>query len=117
MSLKKSLKLNKLQTRTLALLQELAEQSDLASRNEETGDVTIFGMPHAHGDHMHIGRFTVSSRFASGLNNVNVRTALERRGLAVQAKGTDYPSSITITAAGLAYDTGIRRDMLEESDH
>ncbi len=95
------------------MLQELAQQSDLASTNDDTGDITIFGMPHAHGDHMHIGRFTVSSRFASGLGNANVWSALERRGLA----RADFPSSITITAKGLAHETGIRSEMLEEADH
>ncbi len=109
----KTAKLNKLQNRTLALLQELAQQSDLASVNDETGEVTIFGMPHAHGDHVHIGRFTVSSRFASGLGNANVWAALERRGLA----RADFPFSITITAPGLAHETGIRSDMLDEADH
>lgn len=113
MPAKQSVRLNKLQNRTLALLQELAQQSDLASTNEETGDITIFSMPHAHGDHMHIGRFTVSSRFASGLGNANVWSALERRGLA----RADYPSSITLTAKGLAHKTGVREGMLEESDH
>ncbi|GEQ98177.1 hypothetical protein JCM17844_18140 [Iodidimonas gelatinilytica] len=106
-------RLNKLQLRTLALLQELAEQSDMASANEETGEVTLFQMPHAHGDHVHVGRFSVSNRFASGLSNANVWAALERKGLA----RANWPQSITITAEGLAVKTGVREDMLVESDH
>lgn len=106
-------KLNGLQTRTLALLQELAEHEEFSERHEETGEVTIHYMPHAHGDHMHVGRFAVSSRFASGLMNENVWVALERKGLA----RSGFPLSITLTKAGLAFKTGIRETMLEESDH
>ena len=106
-------KLNKLQNRTLALLQELAQDPDTAIPDEASGEVTIAHMPHAHGDHMHIGRFTVSSRDASGFTNQAVWTALERKGL---ARG-NFPISITLTKAGLEFETGLLKQMAEESDH
>ncbi|WP_281320845.1 hypothetical protein [Iodidimonas sp. MBR-22] len=111
------IRLNNLQMRTLALLQELAEKSELASTNEETGEVTLFNLPQAHqeahGDHLHIGRLTVSTRFASGLINPNVWVALERKGLA----RANWPHAITLTAEGLKLKTGIRESMLAASDH
>lgn len=107
------IKLNKLQNRTLALLQELAQDPDTAIADEASGEVTIAHMPHAHGDHMHIGRFTVSSRDASGFTNPAVWTALERKGL---ARG-NFPISITLTKTGLDFETGLLQPMAEESDH
>ncbi len=56
------LKLNKLQLRTLTLAQLLAQDPNFAQRDEATGAVTLLQIPHAHGDHLHIGRFTVSTR-------------------------------------------------------
>ncbi len=53
---KNPLKLNKLQLRTLALAQLLAQDPSLASRDEATGVVTVLQIPHAHG-----GFFTVMS--------------------------------------------------------
>lgn len=106
-------KLNKLQLRTLALLQELAADREIATRDEARSEATIHEMPRPHGDHMHVGRFAVSARFASGLANKSVWTALERKGLA----RADWPRSITLTPVGLAYKTGIGETMLEESDH
>lgn len=108
-----AVKLNALQTRTLALLQELAGQPDVASTDEATGDVTIWELPHAHHDHMHIGQFTVSARFASGLTNGNVIAALVRKGLMKDI----MPGALTLTPAGLTFQTGVREKMLQDSDH
>ncbi|MDX1581452.1 MAG: hypothetical protein R3360_07510 [Alphaproteobacteria bacterium] len=108
----KKLKLNKLQARTLALLQELARHPETGIRDEETGEVTIAQLPHAHGDHVHIGEFVVSSRDASGFDNEAVWVALERKGLAK----ANYPVSITLTPEGLAYETGLLAKA-QKSDH
>lgn len=114
MPLKKNpLKLNKLQLRTLTLVQVLANDESSAERDPETGDVTINHMPHAHGNHVHIGAFTVSAKDASGLNNPAVWTALSRKGLVSIGMGT----AITLTADGLSYDTGLSEQFVEESDH
>ena len=78
---KNPLKLNKLQLRTLTLAQLLAQDPSFAQRDEATGDVTLLQMPHAHGDHLHIGRFTVSTRDASGLSNPEVWVALVRNDI------------------------------------
>ena len=107
------IKLNKLQNRTLALMQELAQDPDIAISDETSGEVTIAHMPHAHGDHMHVGQFTISSRDASGFSNQAVWTALERKGL---VRG-DFPLSITLTKPGLDFETGLLQPMAEESDH
>ncbi|RME62304.1 MAG: hypothetical protein D6782_12480 [Alphaproteobacteria bacterium] len=106
-------KLNALQSRTLALLQELARDPDLAEADPATGDVRLTALPHAHGDHVHIGARVVSSRHASGLDNANVWAALARKGLV----GAGYPFELVITAAGLAFDTGLRGGLTAPTDH
>ena len=110
---KNPLKLNKLQLRTLALAQLLAQDSNLSNRDETTGAVTLLRIPHAHGDHLHIGQFIVSTREASGLSNPSVWTALARKGLV----RSDDPLTITLTAEGLSYDTGFGDRFLTPSDH
>ena len=107
------LKLNKLQNRTLALLQELARHPETAMTDPESGEVTIAQLPHAHGDHMHIGDLVVSSRDASGFTNEAVWVALERKGLAK----SNFPMAITLTKAGLEFETGLLKPMTEKSDH
>ncbi len=107
------LKLNKLQLRTLALAQAMAADSGLALRNEESGEAVLLQLPHAHGNHVHIGQFVVSSREASGLTNTAVWTALSRKRLA----RSEGPVAVTLTAAGLAYDTGLGDRFLAPSDH
>ena len=112
-SKKNPLTLNKLQLRTLTLAQLLAEDPNFAQRDEATGDVTLLRIPHAHGNHLHIGRFMVSTRDASGLSNPAVWVALVRKGLA-RANG---PIAITLTPEGLSYDTGFGDRFLAQSDH
>lgn len=108
----KTLKLNALQGRTLALMQELAGDEELAT-DHPSGGRTIHAVPEPHGNHVHIGRLTVSSRFASGLMNENVWRALERKGL-IEGQ---YPYEVTLLPNALEFQTGIREKMLEESDH
>ena len=62
-------KLNALQLKTLALLQAMAGESAFADSPAEDGTVAIHSMPHAHGDHFHVGRAVVSGRDATGLGN------------------------------------------------
>jgi len=100
---KNPLKLNPLQLKTLALLQELAKSPETSSANDETGEVVITNLPHPHGDHFHIGARVAHSRDASGLHNPSVWLALMRKGL---ARG-DYPLAILLTKEGLSYDTGM----------
>jgi len=107
------LKLNKLQLRTLALAQVIAEDPALIHRDEGSGDVTLLRLPHAHGDHVHIGAFSVSVRDISGFSNPSVWTALERKGLSRHANGV----TVTLTAEGLAYDTGLGQHFRRPSDH
>ena len=107
------LRLNKLQLKTLTILQELAHQPESSSLDEDTGEVTISNMPHPHGNHFHVGAFVVQSRDAHGLRNESVWTALHRKGLALSG----FPIAIRLTPAGLAYDTGIRGAVLLGSDH
>lgn len=108
------LKLNPLQLRTLALLQELARHPSTATRDPQSGEATINHLPHVHGDHAHIGELVVSARDASGFSNPSVWAALERKGL---VRG-DFPhASITLTAAGLEYATGLGGIHADHSDH
>jgi hypothetical protein len=100
---KNPLKLNKLQLRTLVLSQVLARDPNTAKRDATTGDVTLFQLPHAHGDHAHIGRFTVPLRDLSGFTNPAVWTALVRKGLARECD----PHVVILTAAGAEYETGL----------
>jgi len=111
---KNPLKLNKLQLRTLALAQVIARDPKLARLDEDGQEATVLQIPHAHGDHLHIGGFTVSSRDASGLTNSAVWSVLVRKGLV----RIDEPKKhIVLTAQGLSYDTGFSDRFLSPSDH
>src|SRR3546814_8122193 len=113
MSTKKNpLKLNNLQLKTLTLLQEIARLPDFTSTDENTGETVIRALPHAHGNHFHIGRATVMSADATGLGNPAVWAALGRKGLIRQAE-----NGYAITSAGVEYDTGLRDHILHGSDH
>ncbi|HKY94357.1 MAG TPA: hypothetical protein VJL84_03585 [Kiloniellales bacterium] len=98
------LQLNALQLKTLAILQELAGTEGWSKHDEASGDTTILGIPHPHGDHFHVGRKLVMSRDATGLFNEGVWKALERKGL---AKSAVFPQQITLTADGRRYETGM----------
>lgn len=108
------LKLNKLQLRSLALMQELARHPETASRNDDTGEVRINCLLRPHGDHVHIGALTVSSRDAHGLSNPAVWIALERKGM---IHAPTFPTSVVLTVDGLDYDTGLVEPVGRSSDH
>ncbi len=109
---KNPLKLNSLQLKTLTLLQEVARQPDLTSTDEATGETIIRSLPHAHGNHFHIGRAVVMTADATGLGNPAVWAALARKGLIRQVE-----NGYAITAAGAEYDTGMRDQIFHGSDH
>jgi hypothetical protein len=100
-------KLNPLQLRTLTLLQVIARLPGNAKPLAD-GTFQILQFPHAHGDHFHLGDFTVMSRDATGLENQAVWNALTRKGLLK----AEYPHQIAITSEGLAYDTGLADQIL-----
>jgi hypothetical protein len=106
--------LNKLQLRTLTLLQELARYPEITRTDTETGNVTIDELPHPHGNHFHIGRRVVMASDATGLHNPSVHLALMRKALLAPDSSVDAP---TLTPAGLEYDTGLRDTILHGSDH
>lgn len=108
------LKLNKLQLKTLAILQELASDPGITERDEVTGGTRIVGIPAPHGNHFHVGSSIVMSRDATGLNNEGVWLALIRKRLAAAAV---FPFSIVVTPAGLGYETGLRGQILHGADH
>jgi len=117
MSKKNPLKLNKLQLRTLALAQVLAKEEGLARVNEASGEVTLLELPRAHGDHVHVGPFVVSSKDISGFSNPAVWTALARKGL-TRANGAQATGvSVTLTPEGVGYDTGLGDKFIAPSDH
>lgn len=108
------LKLNKLQLKTLTLLQELAGDPGITERDEVTGGARITSIPSPHGNHFHVGARVVMTSDATGLTNEGVWLALVRKGLA--AAGV-FPFSIVVTPAGLGYETGLRDLILHGSDH
>ncbi|HPF45786.1 MAG: hypothetical protein KDF58_02845 [Alphaproteobacteria bacterium] len=108
----KKIKLNALQTKTLALFQELAKSEETSARIEGSKDISIMFIPRPHGNHVHIGKFVVSAKDASGLANEIVWKVLERKGLAK----SEFPYRIILTEAGLSFKTGYH-DEFEVSDH
>lgn len=108
------LKLNSLQLKTLAILQELASDPTHARRDETTGGVQITAIPAPHGDHFHVGSKVVLARDASGLANQGVWLALVRKGLAGAAA---FPYTISLTPAGLGYETGMDGTILHDAGH
>ena len=110
------LRLNKLQLRTLALAQVLANDPDSGLRDEASGEVTLTSLPRPHGDHVHIGGFVVSARDASGFANPAVWTALARKGL-TRPSDPNGPMGVTLTVDGLNYDTGLSERFAAPSDH
>jgi hypothetical protein len=109
---KNPLNLNALQLKTLTILQGVAEIDEVVDRNPD-GSVKIKSLPHAHGNHFHVGKYLVSGADATGLQNSGVWAALERKGLVT----TDFPNSVTLTKDALDYDTGLRDAILHVGDH
>lgn len=107
------LNLNPLQLKTLTLLQALAAIEGHVIRKEEDGSVLVAGIPAPHGDHFHLGDAVVASRDATGLSNQAAWVALERKGLIV----SHFPQGATLTADGLAYDTGLADMILHRHSH
>ncbi len=106
------LKLNSLQLKTLAILQRLARSPHHATAPDEAGAVRVERFPSTHHDHLHVGDAVVSGRDATGLNNPAVFVALERRGLARLVEG-----AALVTAAGMAYDTGLEASLFHAASH
>ena len=107
------LKLNPLQLRTLTLLQALAALPEAGEPGPGEGEVTIRAFPRPHADHFHLGDAVVSGSDATGLFNEAVWNALTRKALARSA----WPNAITLTAEGLAYETGLSEQILHHSGH
>ena len=103
------LSLNPLQRKTLALLQALSVDPGCAQPDPVTGNVKIGRFPVIHGSHFHVGDQVVMAKDATGLTNEAVWRALERKGLGV----AEFPYSITLTPAGLAYDSGMQEEMFQ----
>jgi hypothetical protein len=107
------LNLNPLQLKTLTLLQELARiAGQPAAEEDEPGGVAITELPHAHGDHFHLGEAVVAARDATGLRNPSVWAALERKGLV-----RPMPEVVILTPLGQQYDTGLRDAILHRAGH
>lgn len=110
---KNPLNLNPLQLRTLALLQALARIPGQARPAEEEGALLVGNLPRPHGDHFHLGDALVMTSDATGLHNQAVWVALERKGLIKSF----FPDGAAVTAAGLAYETGVDGAILHRADH
>lgn len=110
---KNPLRLNALQLKTLTILQQLARFPETSTKNEDSGEVMINNLPQPHGNHFHCGDAVVASKDATGLGNVAVWKALERKGLA----RSFFPLGIALTSDGVGYDTGLADSILHRSDH
>lgn len=111
---KNPLKLNPLQLKTLTLLQYMATLERHAEPLDPPEDgVRIINMPHAHGDHFHLGDAVVSAADATGLTNQAVYVALMRKGLVNMSPEL----GVVLTLAGRDYDTGLAGSILHRSDH
>ena len=110
---KNPLNLNPLQLKTLTLFQELAKMEQYSKPDEQPGHIMITGMPHANGNHFHLGPYVLASKDASGLSNEAAWVALERKGLLK----SHYPLGCVLTPEGIAYDTGMRNEILHEAHH
>jgi hypothetical protein len=113
MAKKNPLKLNTLQLKTLAILQQMARSPNHAQPGDEEGSVLVINFPSAHGNHFHVGDAMVLARDASGLGNTNVFAVLERKGLLRSL----HPMGAMLTAEALAYDTGLADQVQHRSDH
>lgn len=110
---KNPLNLNQLQLKTLTLLQELAQSPHHARPADASGSILVENLPQPHGDHFHVGAAVAMTKDASGLGNVAVWTALERKGLLKSM----FPLAAALTPAGLEYDTGMRDTILHRAHH
>lgn len=106
------LRLNKLQLRTLTILQAYAA-TDHGVAEGDSGEVTVTVTP-PHHDHFHVGESVVLMRDATGLANEAVWTALERKGL---IKPLVFLTICTLTSIGMAYDTGLNDAILHRATH
>jgi len=115
MAIPEKTKLNPLQTRTLALLQELASDPGSCRRQRPMAEslLPICPMPMVTMCMWAVRR--VSARDASGLANGAVWQVLERRGLI--GKGMDFPHRLILTPSGQAYVTGLADKLSGPSDH
>ena len=109
----KRIKLNALQSKTLTLLQILARDPDSSTPEGDAGDIRITRLPHAHGNHMHVGEYVVASRDASGLSNKSVLVAFCRKGLVKE----NWEDKIVLTPEGLSFSTGLENKFVSASDH
>ncbi len=103
-------KLNPLQLKTLAILQELARSH---GEPQPDGSRAISRLPRPHGDHFHVGAALVMAKDATGLGNPAVYGALERKGLI----GRAADGRLLLPAPALAYETGIADKVLHRADH
>lgn len=107
------LKLNPLQLKTLAILQEVARSGGNASEALADGGVALNRLPHAHGDHFHVGSAVVRAKDATGLANPGVFSALRRKGLVAMAPD----GRPVLTPVAMGYETGVAEAILHRADH
>ena len=77
---KNPLALNPLQLKTLTLLQAMARLEEYSKPGEAEGERLITSLPHAHGDHFHLGDARSPPRDATGLNNPAVWAIARAQG-------------------------------------
>ncbi|HEX2582260.1 MAG TPA: hypothetical protein VHL08_09855 [Dongiaceae bacterium] len=103
--------LNPLQLRTLTLFQAIAKSQSNAP--DANGNTRIEALPHAHGDHFHLGPYLVKGSDATGMSNPAVWAALQRKGMIEGQFGI----ALALTPAGLEYETGLAETILHQGEH
>jgi len=107
------LKLNRLQLKTLTILQALVTSGDAVALGDPAKKLSIPWLPSPHGNHFHVGDYAIYTGDASGLENISVWTALARKGL---VEGMP-PGPTYLTNLGATYDTGLATKVLHKLDH
>ena len=71
-------------------------------------------MQRPHGDHFHVANGNVIAKDGTGFCNRGVWAALDRKGL---MRTGVFPFTTTLTPEGLGYNTGVKEQIIDSSDH
>ncbi|MED6309641.1 MAG: hypothetical protein VX624_07035 [Pseudomonadota bacterium] len=85
-----------------------------AGPGENDGEIRLSQIPRPHGDHFHIANGNVMAKDGTGFCNRGVWAALDRKGL---MRTGVFPFTTTLTPEGLGYNTGVKEQIIDSSDH
>ena len=85
-----------------------------AGPGENDGEIRLSQMQRPHGDHFHVANGNVIAKDGTGFCNRGVWAALDRKGL---MRTGVFPFTTTLTPEGLGYNTGVKEQIIDSSDH